>query len=149
MNNLQKFFAVAVAALLGALVGLSGYTFLYAKGYSYLLDEPEVCVNCHVMRDQYDSWSVSPHRSVTCNGCHTPHNPVTKYLVKAENGFRHSWVFTFEQPQVIRIKELGMGVVQENCVDCHEATIATTFLAEAEVGEVRCVNCHPEVAHSF
>jgi cytochrome c nitrite reductase small subunit len=147
MNRFLGALPLAVALLVGVLLGLSAYTFVYARGYSYFFDDPNACVNCHVMRDHFDSWSVSPHRSVSCNGCHTPHDPLGKYLVEAENGFRHAWVFTFTQPQVIRIKDIQMSVVQHNCIACHEDTIATTFLASD--GETRCVKCHPEVAHAF
>jgi cytochrome c nitrite reductase small subunit len=47
---------IAVTILLGALaglfLGLGAYTFLYAKGYSYLTNNPAACANCHVMQGQ-------------------------------------------------------------------------------------------------
>jgi hypothetical protein len=46
--------AILVPALAGILIGLGGYTFIYAKGYSYLTNEPAACANCHVMRDHFD-----------------------------------------------------------------------------------------------
>jgi cytochrome c nitrite reductase small subunit len=139
---------IALFAALGVMVGLGSYTFVYARGYSYLSDDPVACVNCHVMRDNYDSWIVSSHRSVYCNGCHTPHEPVAKYLVKAENGFWHSYSFTFEDPQAIRIKSRSLEVVESNCIACHEATIATTFLAVDGDGR-RCTGCHTGTGHAF
>ena len=36
----------------------------------------------------------SHHAVATCNDCHTPHNLVGKYVVKARNGFWHSFYFT-------------------------------------------------------
>ena len=39
------FFAVMV----GAFVGLGLFTFWYARGASYLTDDPRACINCHVM----------------------------------------------------------------------------------------------------
>lgn len=138
-------YALALALALGMLVGLGSYTFAYARGYSYLLDDPETCVNCHVMRDNYNSWVASPHRTVPCNGCHTPHLLVDKYLVKAQNGFAHSFAFTFEDPQVVRIKSHSLEVVEENCVECHIDAVATTFLAASE--SRRCTTCHPGMGH--
>src|SRR5688572_32577853 len=42
-------------------------------------------------REHFDAWNKSSHRAVaTCNDCHTPHNLVGKYTVKAKNGFWHS-----------------------------------------------------------
>ena len=84
-----------VGVALGLLIGLGGYTFIYSKGYSYLTNNPAACANCHVMRAQYDAWLKSSHRSAaTCNDCHTPHNVLGKYAVKANNGFWHSFYFT-------------------------------------------------------
>ena len=86
---------IVVAILLGVVIGLGAYTFIYAKGYSYLTSNPAACANCHVMQAQYDAWQKSSHHSVaTCNDCHTPHNLIGKYAVKANHGFWHSFYFT-------------------------------------------------------
>jgi cytochrome c nitrite reductase small subunit len=57
---------IAVAVLLGVLVGLGTYTFVYAKGYSYLTNNPAACTKCHVMQAQYEAWLKSSHHSVAC-----------------------------------------------------------------------------------
>jgi cytochrome c nitrite reductase small subunit len=46
-----------LSALVGAVGGVGGYAFIYAKGYSYLLNDPSACANCYVMRGQYDAWA--------------------------------------------------------------------------------------------
>jgi cytochrome c nitrite reductase small subunit len=140
--------SIVLALALGVPIGLGAFTFGYARGYSYLLDDPKACVNCHVMRDNYNAWSVSSHRSVTCNGCHTPHDLVGKYYVKAEHGVAHSWAFTFTDPQVIRIKQGSLEVVERNCIECHQATVATTFAGMSGHGEGRCNVCHRGVGHA-
>jgi cytochrome c nitrite reductase small subunit len=59
----------------GLLLGLGGYTFVYARGASYLTNDPQACVNCHVMREQFDGWQRSSHRrAAVCNDCHAPHD---------------------------------------------------------------------------
>ena len=64
--------------------GLGGYAFHYAKGSSYLGNDPATCANCHVMAGHLDGWQAAPHHRVaTCNDCHTPAGPVSKYVVKA------------------------------------------------------------------
>jgi cytochrome c nitrite reductase small subunit len=84
-----------IGVTMGLAIGLGGFTFIYSKGYSYLTNNPAACANCHVMRAQYDGWLKSSHHSAaTCNDCHTPHNIVGKYAVKANNGFWHSFYFT-------------------------------------------------------
>ena len=133
--------------VVGGLAGVGGFTFVYARGYSYLSDDPDACLNCHVMRDNFRSWSVSSHRTVVCNGCHVPHELLGKYVVKAEHGVAHSWAFTFSQPQNIRIKASSLAVVEENCVECHRDTLDRAFLLLEK--EKRCATCHPEVGHAF
>jgi cytochrome c nitrite reductase small subunit len=86
---------ILLGVIIGVAVGIGVYTFAYAKGWSYLTDDPAACANCHVMREQFDGWLKSSHRSVaTCNSCHTPVNFIGKYATKASNGFWHSFFFT-------------------------------------------------------
>ena len=40
-------FIAVLAVLAGLVIGLGCYTFLYAKGYSYLTNNPAACTNCH------------------------------------------------------------------------------------------------------
>ena len=66
--------AIAVAAVaVGVLGGLGLVTFHYAEGTSYLSADPAACVNCHIMRPQYDAWQKASHHAVaTCVDCHDP-----------------------------------------------------------------------------
>jgi len=147
--------AILLCCFVGVFFGVSAFTFEAAKGWSYLSDDPLTCVNCHIMRDQYDSWQKSSHHSfATCNSCHVPHDPVDKWLVKAENGFRHSWAFTFQDfHEPIQAREASRRVVERNCRDCHEElTSAMTLLdapAEADLhsGALSCLHCHGAVGH--
>ena len=36
-----------LTCLLGIPAGIGGFTFVYAKGYSYLSTDPRTCLNCH------------------------------------------------------------------------------------------------------
>ncbi len=57
--------------LAGVVLGLGLYTFWYARGLSYFSSDPRACVNCHIMREQYDGWQKSSHSAfATCNACH-------------------------------------------------------------------------------
>lgn len=138
-----------LAGLLGCIVGLGSFTLVYAKGYSYLTDDPAACANCHVMRDVYTAWSRGSHRNVAvCNDCHTPHTSVAeKYLVKAINGFNHSVAFTrgdFHEP--IRITQLNRDVAEANCLHCH-AEVASLIAHEGEKDPTDCIRCHSRVGH--
>lgn len=142
--------AIALAVLLGLLAGIGGFTFLYAEGLSYMSDDPKVCVNCHIMQPQFDSWQKASHHTVAvCVDCHLPHGFFGKYYAKAENGYHHSLAFTlqnFHEP--IMIKEKNSRILQEACLNCHGALVHEQVVrASKESDEVRCVHCHRSVGH--
>jgi len=141
-----------LASLVGVILGVGGYAFVYAKGYSYLSNDPRACANCHAMNSQYDGWIKSSHHSAaTCNDCHTPHNLIGKYAVKASNGFFHSFYFTTGRyPDNIRITRFDREVVESACRHCHQAITqaidGNNVHGTAE--GIHCTRCHFSVGHS-
>ena len=144
----------------GLLVGLGAFTFVYARGYSSLTNDPAACANCHVMQEHFDAWNKSTHRAVaTCNDCHTPHVLVGKYTVKAKNGFWHSFYFTTgNYPDPLRITEGNRDVAEGSCRYCHAQITAAIDpgtharppapRSAAHAGEpANCVRCHRYVGH--
>ena len=114
---------IPVIILLGIMAGMIGFIFKASNAFSYLSDDPETCMNCHIMAPQFATWSHSSHRGkANCNDCHVPHNNLfNKYFFKAKDGLRHATVFTSrKEPQVIFIREAAVKVVKDNCVRCHE-----------------------------
>ena len=142
--------ALILALSLGLAAGLGAFTFVYARGYSYLSNDPSACANCHIMREHFDAWNKSSHRSVaTCNDCHTPHDLVGKYTVKAKNGFWHSFYFTSgNYPDPLRITPGNKQVTANACRDCHAPIIDAIEHPDA-TGDQRadCVRCHRYVGH--
>jgi cytochrome c nitrite reductase small subunit len=139
-----------LVGMIGGLIGLGGFTFVYAKGDSYLSDNAQACANCHVMREVYDAWSHGSHKAVaTCNDCHTPHtNIFAKYAVKAINGFNHSTAFTLgNYPDPIRITQMNREVVQESCIYCH-ATMVSMMGHVGSAEPTDCISCHSSVGHA-
>jgi len=143
---------VLLGILAGALLGVGSYAFLYAKGYSYLLNDPAACANCHAMRTQYDAWIKSSHHSAaTCNDCHTPHNLAGKYAVKTSNGFFHSFYFTTGgYPDTIRITALDLKVTENACRRCHQAITQAIDgnTVHGRAPGLLCTRCHYSVGHS-
>lgn len=138
--------AVAAVFAFGLAVGLGAFTFAYARGYSYLTNDPAACGNCHIMDEHLDAWNKSTHRAVaTCNDCHTPHNLVGKYVVKAKNGFWHSFYFTTGRfPDPLRITEGNRQVTADACRHCHAEI---TQVIDPPHQPTDCVRCHRYVGH--
>ncbi|VGO23076.1 Cytochrome c-type protein NrfH [Pontiella sulfatireligans] len=141
---------IALAVLLGILVGTGAFTFRYAEGLSYFSTDPKACANCHIMTPQYDSWQKSSHHTVAgCVDCHLPHTFIAKYIAKAENGYHHSKGFTlqdFHEP--IMIKGKNQKILQHNCVSCHEDMVHGLFRGDiTNPDAVSCVHCHASVGH--
>ena len=138
-----------VALTVGLAAGIGAYTFVYARGASYLTNDPAACANCHIMREQYDGWTASSHRAVaTCNDCHTPHGLVPKYTTKALNGFWHSFAFTtgrFHEP--IRINARNRAVTEGACRHCHADIVHAVDAVPKAAGALACIHCHNSVGH--
>jgi len=135
---------VGVIALL-VVVGVG----LYVSDFTaYLGNNPSTCNNCHVMDAAYEGWSHAPHKLwATCGDCHTPHDLVPKYLVKAESGFRHVSAFILGHfPPAIRAKESSKDVIQENCIRCHTSTV-DEMMSSSMAFDRYCFDCHRSVAH--
>jgi len=156
---LARGLTLLASVLVGAFAGTGGFTFGFAKGASYLSDDPAVCVNCHIMRDHYDGWrQASHHAQATCNDCHLPQdNAVHKLYVKLNNGYRHSKAFTLQNfAEPIRIVPANARVLENDCLRCHaEMTDAITAhgtlgVSPSPAGKVDlygCVRCHVDVGH--
>ena len=155
---------ILAAVMTGILTAAGGYTFIYARGYSYMTNDPQACANCHVMEDHFRAWTKSSHRSVaTCNDCHTPPELVPKYLTKAINGWNHSVAFTtgrFHEP--LRITARNVDVTERACRKCHQAVVdaiestpTSTLLPSLDAAarhrasreRLSCIRCHSTVGH--
>lgn len=142
----RPLFAIAIvaAATVGAAIGLGAFTFVYARGSSYLGNDPAACANCHVMREHYAAWQKSSHHTVAvCNDCHAPPSGLRKYWVKAVNGFNHSYAFTtgdFVEP--LQITSRNREVTEAQCRRCHADVVSAMG-----TGDVSCVRCHDAVGH--
>ena len=141
--------SVVVAALLGIVVGVGLFTFRYAEGLSYFSTDPRACANCHIMNDQYASWSKGPHHgNATCVECHLPHDFLPKYVAKAENGYHHSKGFTLEDfHEPIMIKPRNAAILQQSCLRCHGDFVHEVVAGSKTGSDIRCVHCHRRVGH--
>jgi cytochrome c nitrite reductase small subunit len=149
---MKRWLLPATVVLLGMAIGIGAFTFVYAKGASYLGHDPAACANCHIMSEHYAAWTKSSHHAVAgCNDCHAPHDLVGKYMTKARNGFWHSFYFTTGRfPDPLRITPKNHEVTEHACRYCHEAVtdaIDHGTQAGSDAEEISCVRCHKYVGH--
>jgi cytochrome c nitrite reductase small subunit len=143
---------IVIALIAGITTGVGAYTFVYARGYSYVTNDPLACANCHIMRGHYDAWTRASHRAVAvCNDCHTPPGLIPKYITKAQNGFWHSFYFTTGRfPDPIRMTPRNHEVTEMACRKCHAeitAAIDPAHMTTAQPRGLSCTQCHNEVGH--
>jgi len=139
-----------LAVLCGVALGLGAYTFEYGEGTSYLSTDPEACVNCHIMQSQYDAWQKASHHTVAvCVDCHLPHSGIEKWIAKADNGYRHSKAFTFQDfHEPIRMIQRNAEILQENCLRCHADLVHELVAGARRVDDaLECIHCHRDVGH--
>jgi cytochrome c nitrite reductase small subunit len=146
----------AAIVMVATFVGLGLYIIRLSNAAAYLSDDPQACVNCHLMTPQYVTWIRSSHREVAhCNDCHVPHNNVfNQYYFKAMDGLYHASIFTLRaEPQVIKARQPSIEVIQNNCIRCHtdQVTDARTaaFVDDHHMNRTdrTCWECHREVPH--
>jgi cytochrome c nitrite reductase small subunit len=137
--------------MLGITAGMALFVFHVSRAASYMSDEPETCMNCHVMTTEYLTWQHSSHaRVATCNDCHVPHgNIASKFGFKAQDGLWHSTVFTMRwEPQVIKLSARAQPVVQANCQRCHSDVVDEVAVSAHGADPSRhCWDCHRETPH--
>lgn len=140
-----------VCSVLGVMFGTGVATFIYANGHAYLSSDPAACVNCHVMRPQYDGWQKSSHHTAAvCVDCHMPQGTLAKLYTKAENGYLHSKAFTLQDYlDPIQMRPKSLRVANEACAKCH-SDITAELGVHAKVGQDNgqyCTHCHQDVGH--
>lgn len=145
----MRILPVVTASSLGVFMAVGAYTFIYAKGYSYLTNDAAACANCHVMDNHYRAWMKSSHRAVAvCNDCHTPPGLVPKYATKAINGFNHSLAFTTGRfPEPLRITPRNEDITERACRKCHENIVAAIEAPVGSAERLSCIRCHSTVGH--
>lgn len=149
MGPWGKLIVVLAGTVMGVAAGVGSFTFIYARGGSYMTNDPAACANCHIMTDHYDAWLKSSHRHVAvCNDCHAPHDFFGKYATKARNGWNHSFAFTtgwFHEP--LQITSKNRAITEQACRDCHQEIVLQIDAHHEAQGAMSCIRCHSTVGH--
>ena len=142
---------VLVSALVGLTVGLGLYTFVYARGYAYLTNNPQACANCHVMHgilrclDQV----APPRGSGLQRLSHAPTISPASTLTKIENGFFHSLAFTSGRfPDNIFIRSRDERVTEIHLPQLPRTNHHRHRRPASASNTISCIRCHFDVGHS-
>jgi len=138
-----------IAAIVVAALAL-GYFAFVTDAPSYGGHAPETCANCHVMDSQYENWYHGAHENwAKCTDCHLPHdNFAVYYAEKGRQGAKDVYAFvTGNIPVAIRASDKTKGIVQVNCVRCHEDSVENIVMG-AQPFDRYCWDCHRDIAHT-
>ena len=154
LSYIQK---IMLMRLGGIIVG-GGLYFLYLlRAHTYIADDPNACINCHIMTPYYSTWMHSSHgRDATCNDCHVPNDNIAeKYYFKGVDGMKHVFAFlTHGERQTPEAQKESSQVIMNNCIRCHtdlNSRLVTTGKVDymmTQVGNGKaCWDCHRSVPH--
>lgn len=136
MKVFKLFAAIFVVAVVAAL--LFNYPSFGAKNYK---KEVGFCANCHEMKPNYYTWSVTSHNNFGCLKCHQDIK-ITTFAYK-------HWLSAFQNP--IEKKNI---VPDSVCQKCHTNKRNITppgniiFPHQLHVmKQIDCVDCHGSVTH--
>lgn len=142
-------FPITTIAIVAAVLTL-GYFVYVSDAAAYGGSDPETCANCHVMDSQYENWYHGGHENwAKCTDCHLPHdNFAIYYAEKGRQGMKDTYAFvTGNIPTAIRASDQTKGIIQANCIHCHEHTVENIVMG-AQPFDRYCWDCHRTVAHS-
>jgi cytochrome c nitrite reductase small subunit len=108
-------------------------------------DQPLFCVQCHVMESEYEAWAhAGAHRRKMCVDCHLPNgNAGVHYVWKSIDGMKDVvFFYAGAVPERIHLTAHGAKVLQENCIRCHEQTVALID------NQRHCWECHRRIMHT-
>ena len=153
-NNVMKYVAICSVAMV---MGLFTYVVSESRMFSYLSDDPKVCINCHTMNTHYATWQHSSHREkANCVDCHLPRGAFfDKMIAKSRDGFNHSVSMTLgSYGSNLEATADAAERIQDNCIYCHKEAVSQMLenanLYRPNGGEAKdrpCWDCHREVPH--
>lgn len=134
-------------ALIVLIVILAGIIIFGAGSYAYF-NRPTSCATCHVMKDYVSSWQKTKHAraDVDCYSCHA--QPGIRGRIGAHaQGLRYVVTY-WGKPK------LKADVANDTCFRCHftyskqsKNKIASNHYKSYLKKDVKCVDCHLQLAH--
>lgn len=132
---------------LGGLLGiyLLAAVVLQVPAVGKAMGSNEACGTCHLMAPEIKTKDQSAHRDLSCLDCHSPHGFFEKPIDEAKVSARHLFVtLTHTEPDVVKLTESGLHVVEGNCRLCH-ADLVQNLHGDGPARN--CTDCHRSTPH--
>jgi hypothetical protein len=111
------------AALIGGLLVLALLLLVPGASLYYEAGRGEGCTRCHEIRDSFENWQSSAHRSLPCQSCHG--DAVTLDARFHMNNLRRvSTHVRGRVPDQVRIRDRDVLPILERCKSCHRQEFA-------------------------
>jgi nitrate/TMAO reductase-like tetraheme cytochrome c subunit len=144
---------IIIASLAIMLLGISAVVVMHYTS------QPNFCASCHQINPSVVSWSVGPHKDVTCLKCHADPGTIG-YVKRKVAGLNEVYLQVTNQiPDKIEAK-----IIPAACIYCHTGSsefpneknllLTTGELApmfphtEMLQNNTSCLTCHQNVGHS-
>lgn len=123
--------------------------------------QPNFCASCHEIRTSVTTWSVGPHKSVTCLDCHSNPGKVG-YVTRKIRGLGEVYLHVTNQIPTTLVAKYNI----QTCIVCHtgnnkdypnaknlklppgEPLAPTVSHTEILQNNTSCHVCHKNVAHA-
>jgi cytochrome c nitrite reductase small subunit len=88
----------------------------------HFTSQPNFCFSCHEIRAQVTSWSISPHKNVTCLNCHS--NPGTVgYVSRKLKGLNEVYFHVTGQIPTPIVAKFNT----QTCIYCHTGNLSKKY----------------------
>lgn len=133
------------------ITGLILAAFLGTVGANKLVTNPQLCVKCHVMVPEYETWKASSHVQYDCTVCHTRTGPGAFILSKTSAA---KWLYLYFTGSYRPPIKMDYKINDDVCTSCHSGNRDFTPSGDLIIPhdkhaakKVLCVECHSGVAH--
>ena len=139
-----------LAILILGLISVTGALVTAFYTYDYTENNPKFCVSCHLMKEAFQKWEGSPHKTVNCHECH--------YATVYEKNVMFV-KFLFTRPTAVAERHDKLIVPHDTCDKCHwhikdkgsktKINSSPIHIKHVFIERIECTKCHGTELHEF
>jgi nitrate/TMAO reductase-like tetraheme cytochrome c subunit len=137
------------------LLSLVACIIVFGGGYGVLAftNSPSFCSDCHEMKPEYTTYTVSAHSEISCVQCHIKPGTINMLTHKVKSLKEVYYHVTGVPKQIVQTQE--EAVSNDNCLQCHSLNRVVTGPNGLKVDHqkhikegIPCITCHSGVVHA-